>query len=471
MDDARRRKLERKIPAWAGTDIEVPSGLNLEQCSSTATARYKAAVALRHILSVGTSASPSGQAGGVVADLTGGLGVDAYEFCAVARKVLYNDRDKALAEAVGRNFERLGVRNLEIMSSEVCASPRGDALLDGAIRNRLRGLQPDLIYLDPARRDAGGRKVFLPEDCSPDVLALLPELLALAPLLMVKFSPMMDITLLRRRLVERANEVIGRNCLKEIHVVGAEGECKELLAVLARDYSGEPELILHENGRILRASDLAGSASAHDNGSSSRVASGSGNYCTGGAASGNGNCCARWAASDSGNCSTGGAASDSGNCCTGGAASDSGDGRAGGSSSGCVGAYRAEDGVCADQSATLLFEPSAALLKSGLDAALAATVPQCRKLDRFTHLYYVGAPADRICAFGRLFEIVEELPLDKAGIKAAAKAYPEADVSARNVPLTSEQLRSRLGVRPAADIHIFGCTAAGERKLIVCRRR
>ena len=416
MDDARRRKLERKIPAWAGTEVEVPSGLNLEQCSSTATARYKAAVALRHILSVGTSASPSGQAGGVVADLadglgegviadlTGGLGVDAYEFCAVARKVLYNDRDKALAEAVGRNFERLGVRNLEIMSSEVCASPRGEALLDGALRDKLRALRPDLIYLDPARRDAGGRKVFLPEDCSPDVLALLPELLALAPLLMVKFSPMMDITLLRRRLVERANEVIGHNCLKEIHIVGAEGECKELLSVLARDYSGEPELILHENGRTLRASALAGSASAHDDGSSSGAASGSGN------------------------CRTGGAAS------------------------------------------TLLFEPSAALLKSGLDAALVATVPHCCRLDRFTHLYYVEAPAALLGAFGRLFEIVDVFPLDKAGLKAAGRAYPAADVSARNVPLTSEQLRSRLRVSPSSDIHIFGCTADGERKLIVCRR-
>lgn len=58
--------------------------------------------------------------------------------------------------------------------------------------------------------------------------------------------------------------------------------------------------------------------------------------------------------------------------------------------------------------------------------------------------------------FGKVFEILEVTPLNNRSIKDVGKRYPSADVTARNIPITSDELRKRLGVRSGASIHIFG---------------
>ncbi len=171
-------KLAAKLPSWAGLAIEVPASLNYQQCSSEATARYKASLV------------PEGAR---VADLTGGLGADSWAFSLRASAVWYNERDSVLLDAVKKNFAALGISNVVFNGYDI-------SLEDSGWQDDLRAFPPDVIYLDPARRDFAGKKVFLLEDCSPDVVGLMPLLLGIAPLVMVKVSPMADITMLRRRL-------------------------------------------------------------------------------------------------------------------------------------------------------------------------------------------------------------------------------------------------------------------------------
>lgn len=209
LEGERARKLARKLPDWAAAGAEIPGALALEQCSSQAAAAYKAEL-------VCALAAPRQPAR--ILDLTGGLGVDAQAFSRVARQLTCFERDAALAAAAERNFARLGSTNIEVR----CESVTPDTELPEA----------DLIYADPARRDAAGRKVFLLEDCSPDILRLLPLLRRKAPAILLKLSPMADLAMLAGRLSPD---------LRQIHIVESEGEVKELLCLLLPGTDGEPE--------------------------------------------------------------------------------------------------------------------------------------------------------------------------------------------------------------------------------------
>ena len=216
-----RRKLRLKVPEWyAVPSLRYPFRLSGEQCSSAETASYKAAVA--------------SVAGGRIADLTGGLGVDSWAFSKVAAAVLYNEMKPELAAAAEHNFRELGVENVTV---------RNCRLEPGNVGEVLDGFEPDIIFLDPARRSEDGRKVFRLEDCQPDVLQLLPELFSAAPLILLKLSPMADITLVCRQL----------GSVREVHVVASDGECKELLLLLERGYEGNFTTVIYENGSIIQA--------------------------------------------------------------------------------------------------------------------------------------------------------------------------------------------------------------------------
>ena len=346
-----RRKLRVKVPQWyAVPQLRFPFRLSGEQCSSAETARYKASVALRALTREKT-----------VADLTGGLGVDSWAFAQVASAVLYNEMRPELAAAASANFKALGLTNVRVSCAE---------LRPGGLREILDGFVPDVIFLDPARRAADGRKVFRLEDCEPDVLQLLPELLAAAPRVLLKLSPMADITLVARQL----------GCVKEVHVVAADGECKELLLLLERVYSGAFRLFVYENGAVLALDE--------------------------------------------------------------------------------------EPEVASAPSGDLLFEPGKALLKAG-----AFDLP-CRyglgKLSQHTHLYLASARVEALQPFGKWFRILEVVPLDKRSIRDIGRRYPRASVTARNIPLTSDALRKKLGVADGGSVHIFGAKAASGNQLLVC---
>ncbi|MBO4341440.1 MAG: hypothetical protein J5835_08445 [Bacteroidales bacterium] len=231
-----RRKIRTKVPEWyAVPSLRYPLRLSGEQCSSSETASYKAALALRSASSV--SSTKKRGACFSIADLTGGLGVDSWAFSKVAGKVLYNEMNPALSAAARLNFKELGAHNIIVTSHEIGSV---------SIREALGSFVPDVIYLDPARRGEGGRKVFRLEDCSPDVTTLLPDLYEACPRIMLKLSPMADITLV-------CNQLPG---VKEVHVVEAEGECKELLLILEKGWSDGYTITVYAAGKTLSFNPL-----------------------------------------------------------------------------------------------------------------------------------------------------------------------------------------------------------------------
>ncbi len=141
-----------------------------------------------------------------VLDLTCGLGVDAMTLARRFARVVTVERDEVLADAVRENMRRMGIGNVEVVTSSA-----EDYV--ASCRERF-----DWIYADPDRRTTEGRRSVRMEDCSPDVTALRPELRRLSDRLAVKCSPLFD--------VDEAFRIFGR-CGAE--AVSLRGECKEVM--------------------------------------------------------------------------------------------------------------------------------------------------------------------------------------------------------------------------------------------------
>ncbi len=208
------QRMSRKVPAWTTVEgIVFPPRLALEQCSSQKAAEYKASVVRRLF--------PDG--GGRMADLTGGMGVDFSFMAPIFRQAVYVERKEELCETARHNFPLLGLNHAEVVEG------------DGTDYLRQMPSGADFLFIDPARRSSSGGKVVLIEDCEPDLCALQHELLAKSRYVMAKLSPMLDISAALRSLPS----------VSEVHIVGADGECKELLLVMQAS-GGEPTFFVHE---------------------------------------------------------------------------------------------------------------------------------------------------------------------------------------------------------------------------------
>lgn len=210
-----RRKLKGKVQEWYGNgQLIFPLKLSSEQCSSSATGYYKSELAAR----IADCESWT------IADLTGGLGVDSWFFSKKAARVIYNEMQSVLCDAAVHNFRVLGADNIKVVNSTVTAGSCLDML-------HMSGESyPDIVYMDPARRGEGGKKVFLIEECTPDILTLKDEIFRHTRHILIKLSPMADITMVCDKL--------GRAC-REVHVVSTGGECKELLIWMDREWDKE----------------------------------------------------------------------------------------------------------------------------------------------------------------------------------------------------------------------------------------
>lgn len=417
-----RRRLRKKLPEWvACTGLVYPSSLCAEQCSSSDTARYKASIVQRIFNEyVGTVASMVGDpcrttgsatkgtesvpdknspttrnqsvtelaevtipSRGKVADLAGGLGVDSWAFSEVAEEVLYNEMNPALAAAARHNFKALGVTNIFIKNSEATSDSLKDIFGD---------FRPDVIFLDPARRDSAGKKVFLLEDCSPDVLKILPELFGISRFVLLKLSPMADITMAVERLDRTYEEYLEKasgkgwngQWVREVHVVASGGECKELLILLDGEWNEGYSLTCREDGKTLtfKPEEIT----------------------------------------------------------------------------------KAKAGYPDSTFARIIFEPGKSLTKAGVSNAICERFGLV-KLARFTHLYTISEPLSDseseqrtapLKDFGKVFYVKEILPLNKSSMKDVGKRYPHSEVSAKNIPMSSDELRTRLKVKSGDDAHIFG---------------
>lgn len=193
-----------------------PPHINRQQSSSEATARYKAS-----LLAKGAS----------VADITGGFGIDDLFLAERAGKVLHIERDEALCAMTAWNASQAGL-------SDKLQCLRADSV------EWLQGTKEhfDMLYADPSRRDGQGRKVVSFADSTPNVLPLLPRMFEVADRLLVKASPMADISKSLKEL----------GCVAEVHVVEWRGECKEVLFLCERAGKGlSPKVVaaaIDENG-------------------------------------------------------------------------------------------------------------------------------------------------------------------------------------------------------------------------------
>ncbi len=221
-----RQRTKDKLPEiYQIEDWHYPIRLSLEQCSSETTAKYKAQV-LAPLLSPpqgGRSATEAvshadesqapkhpSSAGKCLVDLTGGFGIDTFYLSEQFQETHYVERNTELCEIAKHNFGLTG-RNIVVHNAQA--------------EEYLLTFQPSnlqtVIYLDPARRSATGGKVFRLQDCEPDLTQLYPTLMSKCRVLMVKLSPMLDITEALRHLPDA----------REVHIVAVKNEVKEILIV------------------------------------------------------------------------------------------------------------------------------------------------------------------------------------------------------------------------------------------------
>ena len=199
-----RQLLRKKVPSWSENEnLLFPVHLSIEQCSSEASAKYKASLLQGHSF----------------ADLTGGLGVDTYFISQHFQQTDYVERQTELCDLARRNFDVLKA-NVNVWNETA--------------EDYLIHCEPkDCIFIDPARRDAYGHKTVSISDCTPNVIDLQEKLLQKAERVMIKLSPMLDIS----KALEELHHV------KEVHVVAVANECKELDVILERGFNGEPQFV------------------------------------------------------------------------------------------------------------------------------------------------------------------------------------------------------------------------------------
>ena len=405
----------KKLPTWAATDgIIYPPHLNMEQCSSEKTARYKQ-------FSLTSSPSPSGEGSDYsgkqtfsqLIDLTGGFGVD---FSFMSRSVdhaVYVERNERLCEIAKHNFQELGLKNVEVVCGDGVEYLKSlepikslDKLEDCNHKVQISNFkfqsnhkfqisnfkfQSKIIFLDPARRDSNGHKVFGIEDCTPDVLALKDELLAKADLVMIKLSPMLD--------WHAVVKAFG-SCCREVHIVSVDNECKEVIAILnnltpslSPSAEGSDYTVKLVCVNLLKDNEqqTVFNINREDNRLSCPI-------------------------------------------------------------------------VDDAETFQYLFVPNASIMKAGCFAEVADTYG-VKMLDVNSHLF-VGR--EDIKNFpGRRFAIVDITTMNKKELKAKMKGLDKANISVRNFPLSVAELRKRLKLKDGGDAYLFATTVKGKHIILI----
>lgn len=353
-------------------------------------------------------------------DLTGGFGVDfSYIASRLGVKSMYVERQAHLCEAAKENFGRLGLKNaivkngdgIEVLHSfaskkEAAASDALGITEDQSQSLLKTNLGLKLIFIDPARRDDAGNKVVSLKDCTPDVTLLQEEMLSKADYVIIKLSPMLD----WHRAVSELN------CVKEVHIISVNNECKELLLVLsarnmddmrassADGESGEDEIDGAEgtDGEVKHAGNL-------------RI------YCINDAQS---------------------------------FVCDELDME---SSSVKIAPSTLEEML-------YLYEPNASLMKAGCFSVLSERYG-ARMLSKNSHLFVSREP---IAVFpGRSFRIIVVSSFNKKELKRHLSGITKANIATRNFPLSVAELRKRLKLKDGSETYIFATTLSDESHVLM----
>ena len=197
-----KRKCEKKLPTWFQTNnIYYPNKLNIEQSSSEITANYKSELVF----------------GNSIIDITGGFGIDCYYFSRKIKDITHCEMAGELSQIVQYNFNIMQVENVKTIT---------DNSLDYLRTNHRKY---DWIYADPSRRNDTKGRVFLLEDCSPDIPKYLNFLFERSDNILLKISPLLDISATIKALKNT----------REVHAVAVKNEVKEVLFILQKNYTAE----------------------------------------------------------------------------------------------------------------------------------------------------------------------------------------------------------------------------------------
>ena len=384
---------QRKLPSWAACDgVVYPPHLNMEQCSSEPTARYKQQVARLWAERIPNASRTS------MTDLTGGFGVDFSFTSRCFDCATYVERNASLCDVVSANLPRLGIRNATVECAEA------EAVLER--------MEPQtMIFLDPARRDEHGAKTVLIADCTPDVCQLLPRLMEKSQFVMLKLSPMLD---WHKAIADLDGKV------REVHIVSVDGECKELLLVLAPD--GKPEVQVFcvdiqsrpdSEGQYPRSEfvysiatnaqeEIVENNSKLENSTSAQPTNSTFNI----------------------QHST---------------------------------LPPATNSTFNIQHSTFLYEPNASVMKAGCFDEIARVYGICA-ISRNSHLFLSDREIDGFP--GRSFAIDAVTTMNKRQLRQTLAGMKQANIAVRNFPLSVAELRKRLKLSDGGDTYIFATTTS-----------
>lgn len=201
-----KNRCKNKLNTWFETDnIYYPNKLNIEQTSSEVTAKHKASLIK----------------GKSLIDVTGGFGVDCFYFAKQIESVTHCELNTDLSKIVIHNNLVFKIENID------CVATNG---IDYIINNHTIY---DWIYIDPSRRNDAKGKVFMLSDCLPNVPQHLDNLFKKSNNIMIKTSPLLDISLGIKEL----------DFVKEIHCIAVNNEVKELLWILDKGFDQSVKII------------------------------------------------------------------------------------------------------------------------------------------------------------------------------------------------------------------------------------
>ncbi len=347
-----RRKAKSKLPKWYKTPlIYFPPKLNLEQTSSETTASYKATLV----------------SGKILCDLTAGLGIDSYSFSKHFDQVVSCELNPELAEITRHNYKVLDAKNITVYNE------------DGIQFLTESDQRFDTIYIDPSRRNDAKGKVFMLKDCEPNIPENLDLLLQKADTVIIKTSPLLDIS----------SGLIELKQVAAIHIVAVKNEVKELLWVIKNTTENadlEITAVNIQKGIQEKTTINYSSASAV-----SAVFSDPQNY---------------------------------------------------------------------------LYEPNAALLKSGLFDWIGSHF-NLNKLHSNSHLY----TSDQLIDFpGRRFTILEVLPYSKKWI-SRKWGNQKANITTRNFKESVESIRRKFKIKDGGEIYLFFTTNSKNQAIVICCKK
>ena len=243
------QKSKLKLPLWYNFDeIIFPPSLSIEQASSEITAEYKA-----NLLKKTENETRNKTENNVslknqtLVDLTGGMGVDSFYFSKKVKKVIYIEQNELLATLAKHNFEQLQTTTIEV----VC-----DNAEDFLKKAKEKKLVFDWIYLDPARRDNLQKKVFLLEDCQPNIIDLWELFKKVGKRWLLKTAPLLDIQLV-------LNKLNTLNQVEKVEVVALQNECKEVLYQFSSSIN--PEKKIENTKTVINTVNLHGKKSDKKN--------------------------------------------------------------------------------------------------------------------------------------------------------------------------------------------------------------